>query len=59
RTEDALRILRENQQRHPADGETLQALVDLLRKRGDESAARGYERQLAQLYPAASRSGLD
>jgi tetratricopeptide (TPR) repeat protein len=58
-TAQALRILRDSQQRHPADGETLQALVDLLRKRGDESAARGYARQLAGLYPDAAQVDLD
>lgn len=48
-TAQALRILRDSQRRHPADRETLQALVDLLSKRGDESAALGYAQQLAGL----------
>jgi tetratricopeptide (TPR) repeat protein len=47
----ALRILRASQQRNPADGETLQLLIDLLGRRGEEKAAEGYARQLAELYP--------
>jgi Tfp pilus assembly protein PilF len=58
-TVQALRVLRDSQRRHPADGETLQALVDLLRKRGDESAARGYARQLAGLYPETAQTDLE
>jgi Tfp pilus assembly protein PilF len=58
-TVQALRVLRDSQRRHPADGETLQALVDLFRKRGDESAARGYARQLAGLYPETAQTDLE
>lgn len=58
-TTQALRILRDSQRRHPADGETLQALVDLLRKRGDESAALVHARQLAGLYPEAAPTELE
>lgn len=58
-TVQALRVLRDSQRRHPADGETLQALVDLLGKRGDESAARGYARQLAGLYPETAQTDLE
>jgi Tfp pilus assembly protein PilF len=55
----ALRVLRASQQRHPADRETLQLLVDLLGRRGEEEAARGYARQLAELYPDAAGGGFD
>jgi Flp pilus assembly protein TadD len=58
-TAQALRTLRDSQRRHPADGETLQALVDLLRKRGDESAALIHARQLAELYPEAAQTDLE
>ncbi len=54
----ALRVLRDSQRRHPADGDTLQALVDLLRKRGDQSAALVYARQLAVLYPEVTQTDL-
>ena len=53
-TAQAIRILRDSQKRHPADGETLQALVAMLRKRGDESGALSYARQLAEIYPDAA-----
>jgi tetratricopeptide (TPR) repeat protein len=33
--------------------------VDLFRKRGDESAARGYARQLAGLYPETAQTDLE
>lgn len=55
-TAQALRILRASQKRHPADAETLQALVDLLGKRGDEQAALMYAGLLAGLYPDAAES---
>ena len=51
RATDALRVLADSQRRHPADRDTLLALVDLLQKRGDRTGALGYARQLAELYP--------
>jgi Tfp pilus assembly protein PilF len=55
----ALRVLRASQQRHPADGETLQLLIDLLGRRGEEETAQGYARQLAELYPEPAGGGFD
>ena len=51
RATDALRVLADSQRRHPADRDTLLALVDLLQTRGDRAGALGYARQLAELYP--------
>jgi tetratricopeptide (TPR) repeat protein len=55
----ALRVLRDSQRRHPADGEILQALVDLLGKSGDRSGALAHARQLAVLYPEAAQMELE
>jgi Flp pilus assembly protein TadD len=48
---EAVRLLRENEQRHPADRDTIIALIDLLREQGDRRAALGYARSLAELAP--------
>ena len=58
-TTQALRVLRASQQRHPGDGETLQLLIDLLGRRGEEKAAQSYARQLAELYPEPAGGGFD
>lgn len=49
RSGEALRVLRASRARHPADRDTLVALVDLLRQRGDGPAAAGYAQDLASL----------
>ena len=48
---DALRLLRENEHRHPADRDTLFALVDLLAEQGDRRGALRYADALAELLP--------
>jgi tetratricopeptide (TPR) repeat protein len=48
---EALRVLRENEHRHPADRDTIMALVDLLRKQGDRRGALDYANGLAELMP--------
>ena len=47
----ALRILRDNQRRHPADRDSLEALVSFYRARGDRQEALNYARQLAEILP--------
>jgi Flp pilus assembly protein TadD len=51
RQEDALRLLAENQARHPADRDTLAALIRLNREAGDRAAALRYAELLARLSP--------
>ena len=48
---EAVRLLRENERRHPADRDTIIALIDLLREQGDRRAALGYAHSLAELTP--------
>ena len=48
---EAMRLLRENERRHPADRDTLIALVDLLRGQGDRRGALAYANGLAELMP--------
>jgi predicted Zn-dependent protease len=48
---EALRVLEENHARHPADRDTLAALVSLNRDGGDHAAALRYAEALAQLTP--------
>ncbi len=48
---DAVHLLRDNERRHPADRDTLLALVDLLREQGDGDGALRYARGLAELLP--------
>ncbi len=50
RTREALDVLRASQRRHPADPDTLAALVDLLGREGAE--ADRYARVLSALFPA-------
>jgi tetratricopeptide (TPR) repeat protein len=45
----ALQLLEENQRRHPADRDTLVALVSYHREDGDAAKAAGYEKVLQQL----------
>ncbi len=47
----ALRVLEENHARHPADRDTLTALVSLNREAGDRDAALRYAEMLARLTP--------
>jgi tetratricopeptide (TPR) repeat protein len=47
----ALRLLRDNERRHPADRDTLLALVNLLSEQGDRRSAIGYANGLAELLP--------
>jgi predicted CXXCH cytochrome family protein len=48
---EALRVLEENHSRHPADRDTLAALVSLNRDGGDRAAALRYAEALAYLTP--------
>ena len=48
---EALRVLEENHARHPADRDTLTALVSLNREAGDRDAALRYAEMLARLTP--------
>jgi Flp pilus assembly protein TadD len=48
---EALRQLKDNEHRHPADRDTLFALVDLLRKHNDRQHAMDYAKALVELLP--------
>jgi Flp pilus assembly protein TadD len=52
--DEALRLLGESHTRHPADRDTLSALVSLNRDAGDRSAALRYAEELARLMPGDS-----
>ena len=49
---DALLVLRENLERHPADRDTLQALIAFSRDSGDVGSALEYAERLVQIPPA-------
>jgi predicted CXXCH cytochrome family protein len=51
RQSDAITILRDNLSRHPADRDTLLALINFNRETGDLSAALKYAEQLAAVEP--------
>lgn len=51
RREEALRVLEDDHTRHPADRQTLMALVTLNRGAGDSVAALRYAETLARLAP--------
>jgi predicted CXXCH cytochrome family protein len=52
RTGDAMAVLKENLVRHPADRDTLLALVTFNRDAGDIASALGYAEQLSRIAPA-------
>jgi Flp pilus assembly protein TadD len=49
RASDALRLLQDNAERHPADRDTLSALINFSRQAGNTANALKYARQLATL----------
>jgi len=52
RRDDALAVLKENLQHHPADRKTLAALISFERQSGDVASALDYAQRLQQLQPA-------
>ena len=59
RSDEALKVLNINVARHPADRDTLSALVDLTVQSRDIRAALGYAEQLSRVVPGDARlSGL-
>nr|WP_229198020.1 tetratricopeptide repeat protein [Bradyrhizobium acaciae] len=52
RRDDALAVLKENLQRHPADRDTLAVLISYERQSGDIASALGYALRLQQLQPS-------
>jgi tetratricopeptide (TPR) repeat protein len=59
RSEEALKVLTINVARHPADRDTLSALVDLTAQSRDFRAALGYAEELSRVVPGDARlSGL-
>jgi tetratricopeptide (TPR) repeat protein len=55
--QQALQVLKDAQQRHPADRDILVALVDYHRQAGDRQGAIGWARKLLELSPGDAQAG--